>query len=180
METRRRVWWCMTVFDVGAELTFGRPVLWPAGGFDVALPLNVHDWQLTASSAKNPDESQENTLYSALRVYATLYLAIVPIYARMTSKPYPLAEELIALICRDSLETPTLALFWKYWNFKILMYLPFVARDMLHASRSNESQSGHSTPSQDRWLQEAKSTIMSTKDFWEQQERTRLGAWYAL
>ena len=44
METRRRVWWCLTIFDVGAELTFGRPVLWPAGGFDVALPLNTHDW----------------------------------------------------------------------------------------------------------------------------------------
>ncbi|KAK5719516.1 hypothetical protein LTR15_008040 [Elasticomyces elasticus] len=87
METKRRVWWCMMVFDVGVELRFGRSVLWPAGEFDVALPLNVHDWQLTASSEKNPDESQESTLYSALRVYATLCLAIVPIYARMISKP---------------------------------------------------------------------------------------------
>lgn len=43
-ESRRRVWWCLTVFDVGADVTFGRPVLWPAGGFDVALPLNIHDW----------------------------------------------------------------------------------------------------------------------------------------
>ncbi|KAK4892813.1 hypothetical protein LTR27_008727 [Elasticomyces elasticus] len=200
METRRRVWWCMTVFDVGAELTFGRPVLWPAGGFDVALPLNVHDWQLTASSAKDPEESQEITLYSALRVYATLYLAIVPIYARMTSKPYPSAEELITLDDQvlhrwysslpahfaEFAEIPWKhrlshsVMLWKYWNFRILMYRPFVVRDMLHASQGNGVQSGHSTPSQDRCLQEAKSTITSIKDFWEQQERTRLGAWYAL
>lgn len=44
MEMRRRVWWCMTVFDIGAEITFGRPILLPAGGFEVALPMNIHDW----------------------------------------------------------------------------------------------------------------------------------------
>jgi len=44
MEARRRVWWVMTVFDIGAEITFGRPVLMPAGGFEVALPMNIHDW----------------------------------------------------------------------------------------------------------------------------------------
>lgn len=44
MEIRRRVWWVMTVFDIGAEITFGRPVLWPAGGYEVALPMNIHDW----------------------------------------------------------------------------------------------------------------------------------------
>ena len=44
MEIRRRVWWVMTVFDIGAEITFGRPVLMPAGGFEVALPMNIHDW----------------------------------------------------------------------------------------------------------------------------------------
>lgn len=44
MEIRRRVWWVMTVFDIGAEITFGRPVLMPAGGFEAALPMNIHDW----------------------------------------------------------------------------------------------------------------------------------------
>jgi transcriptional regulatory protein GAL4 len=43
MEIRRRVWWCLSVFDIGATITFGRPVMWPAGGTDVSLPLNVHD-----------------------------------------------------------------------------------------------------------------------------------------
>jgi hypothetical protein len=44
MEIRRRVWWVMTVFDIGAEITFGRPVLMPVGGFEISLPMNIHDW----------------------------------------------------------------------------------------------------------------------------------------
>ena len=43
MEIRRRVWWCLAVFDIGATITYGRPVSWPAGGVDVALPLNIDD-----------------------------------------------------------------------------------------------------------------------------------------
>jgi transcriptional regulatory protein GAL4 len=44
MEIRRRVWWCLCVFDIGATITFGRPIVWPGGGVDVALPMNVHDY----------------------------------------------------------------------------------------------------------------------------------------
>jgi transcriptional regulatory protein GAL4 len=43
METRRRVWWCLAIFDIGATITYGRPVSWPAGGIDVSLPLNIDD-----------------------------------------------------------------------------------------------------------------------------------------
>jgi transcriptional regulatory protein GAL4 len=43
MEIRRRVWWCMFVFNIGAAITFGRPLAWPNKNVDVALPLNVSD-----------------------------------------------------------------------------------------------------------------------------------------
>jgi len=43
MEIRRRVWWCMFVFNVGATITFGRPLAWPRSGIEVSLPLNIHD-----------------------------------------------------------------------------------------------------------------------------------------
>jgi len=43
MEIRRRVWWCICVFNVGATITFGRPLAWPSSGIDVSLPLNIHD-----------------------------------------------------------------------------------------------------------------------------------------
>ena len=36
MEIRRRVWWCLSVFDIGATITFVRPIVWPGGGIDVA------------------------------------------------------------------------------------------------------------------------------------------------
>lgn len=43
MEIRRRVWWCLSVFECGATYTFSRPLTWPQEGIEVALPLNVHD-----------------------------------------------------------------------------------------------------------------------------------------
>lgn len=43
MEIRRRVWWCLCVFDVGATITFSRPDVWPYKGVEVSLPLNVND-----------------------------------------------------------------------------------------------------------------------------------------
>lgn len=43
MEIRRRVWWSLCVFDVGATITFSRPMTWPWAGSEVSLPINIHD-----------------------------------------------------------------------------------------------------------------------------------------
>lgn len=43
MEIRRRVWWSLCVFDVGATITFSRPTVWPYEGVEVAFPLNITD-----------------------------------------------------------------------------------------------------------------------------------------
>ncbi len=43
MEIRRRVWWSLCVFDVGATITFSRPMIWPYDGVEVSFPLNVTD-----------------------------------------------------------------------------------------------------------------------------------------
>jgi transcriptional regulatory protein GAL4 len=43
MEIRRRVWWSLCVFDVGATITFSRPMAWPGEGIEVAFPMNVND-----------------------------------------------------------------------------------------------------------------------------------------
>jgi transcriptional regulatory protein GAL4 len=43
MELRRRIWWALCVFDVGATITFSRPILWPYEGVEVAFPTNVTD-----------------------------------------------------------------------------------------------------------------------------------------
>lgn len=43
MEIRRRVWWSLCVFDVGATITFSRPQVYPFEGVEVSLPLNVNE-----------------------------------------------------------------------------------------------------------------------------------------
>lgn len=42
-EMRRRIWYCLYIFDVGAIITFSRPLDFPNDGIDVELPMNVHD-----------------------------------------------------------------------------------------------------------------------------------------
>lgn len=43
MEIRRRVWWSLYNFYIGALITFGRPLSWPETGVEVAMPLNMYD-----------------------------------------------------------------------------------------------------------------------------------------
>lgn len=43
LEMRRRVWYCLYIFDIGAIITFSRPLDFPEQGVDVQLPLNTHD-----------------------------------------------------------------------------------------------------------------------------------------
>lgn len=43
MEIRRRVWWTLSIFDIGANITFGRPQVCPFDGVDTSLPMNIHD-----------------------------------------------------------------------------------------------------------------------------------------
>lgn len=43
MEIRRRVWWSLHNFYIGALITFGRPLSWPETGVEVAMPLNLYD-----------------------------------------------------------------------------------------------------------------------------------------
>ena len=42
-EIRRRVWWSLCVLDVGATVTYGRPLNWPTVGVEAAFPLNIHE-----------------------------------------------------------------------------------------------------------------------------------------
>lgn len=42
-EMRRRVWWALCVLDVGATITYSRPLIWPQRGVDAPFPLNIHE-----------------------------------------------------------------------------------------------------------------------------------------
>ena len=91
MEIRRRVWWCMFVFNIGAAITFGRPLAWPNKNVEASLPLNVPDrvsnycplsvplsadglQALTNLSWALPTESDHVTTYSSLIMQSKFHM----------------------------------------------------------------------------------------------------------
>ena len=54
-EMRRRVWWGLFIFDSGASITFGRPVLLPEIGImDARQVLNIHEDVSRTASVLSP------------------------------------------------------------------------------------------------------------------------------
>lgn len=104
MEIRRRVWWTLCAFEVGATITFSRPLVWPLAGVEVALPMNVYDGELTVASAGYPRESAGLTPYTPVRAQASFHVATAGIYRRVISKPFPDVAELARL--EDELYAP--------------------------------------------------------------------------
>jgi transcriptional regulatory protein GAL4 len=113
-EMRRRVWWGLFVFDSGASITFGRPVLLPERGIMDASPvLNIHEdvclensnachlltclKSLTPDTHILPDEIEFPTAYTGLISQSLFHLATNSLHHRLISTPYPLPEELLSL-----------------------------------------------------------------------------------
>ncbi|KAM6486334.1 fungal-specific transcription factor domain-containing protein [Trichoderma sp. SZMC 28011] len=201
MEIRRRVWWTMSIFDIGATITFGRPQVCPFDGVDIALPMNVHDKDLTAMSSSYPPDPEEITVYTAVRTQARFFIATNPIYLRIISKPLPSARELLQLEaqCIGSWAEKTPSYFsetaaippnnvfshsvmqWRWRNFRMIMYRPFVIRRALLArSGRRDNSSSESLQAYERCLEDAKQSILSISAFWAANDHNRLFAWYAL
>jgi len=197
MEIRRRVWWTLCSFDIGASITFGRPDVWPHKGVEVSYPLNVNDKDLTAASQTYPPESAQATPYTAVATQARFHIATHGCYEKVISKPFPSAEELLRLDA-DHIETwkagvpvyfaegtpvapryalPQAVMVWRMRNLRVIMYRPFVIR---RALRRKPDADEASATAYDRCLAEAKATIDSIDEFWERQEHNRLSAWYGL
>ncbi|KAM5354420.1 hypothetical protein ACJ41O_001069 [Fusarium nematophilum] len=193
MEVRRRVWWSLCVFDVGATITFSRPDVWPYKGVEVSLPLN----DLTAASQTYPPESTNITPYTAVATQARFHIAVHRCYDRIISKPFPSAEELLAMdtahiqpwqasvppyFSEGTAVPPKHALSqavmsWRLRNLRIIMYRPFVIRRALRRRVDADEASGRAY---DRCLADAKSTIEMIAEYWSRHEHNRLAAWYVL
>ncbi|CAI6335260.1 unnamed protein product [Periconia digitata] len=201
MEIRRRVWWCIFVFNVGAAITFGRPVAWP-GNVELSLPLNVSSRAINNLSRSIPSEADHITTYSAVIMQSKFHMLTNDIYARVISMPYPTTAELIRLdddriktweskvpswYSRDATVPPQFAtghaiMWWRKSNFRIIMYRPYVMRHVLQA-RSQESNTSMPQAAQEaynRCLHEAEISINTISSFWSSASQTRLAAWYAL
>ncbi|UKZ45885.1 hypothetical protein TrVGV298_000078 [Trichoderma virens] len=201
MEIRRRVWWTLSIFDIGATITFGRPQVCPFNGVDISLPMNVHDKDLTAMSSSYPSDPEEISVYTAVRTQARFFIATNPIYIRIISKPLPSARELLQLEaqCLESWAENTPSYFsetasippkfvfshsvmqWRWRNFRMIMYRPFVIRRALLArSGRQDNSSPESLQAYERCLNDAKQSILSISAFWAANDHIRLFAWYAL
>ncbi|ORY08475.1 fungal-specific transcription factor domain-domain-containing protein [Clohesyomyces aquaticus] len=203
MEIRRRVWFCMFVFNIGAAITFGRPLAWPNKNVEVSLPLNVSDRSLTNLSWTVPTEADHVTTYSSVIMQSRFHTLANDIYTRVISMPFPSATELLhlddSLIRRwessvawyreDANVLPLFAtghgiMWWRMRNFRIIMYRPYVMRRALQA-RSQPQDATKTFPpavqeAYDRCVREAKLSINSISEFLVSHAPTRLAAWYAL
>ncbi|KAF1849074.1 uncharacterized protein K460DRAFT_415510 [Cucurbitaria berberidis CBS 394.84] len=202
MEIRRRVWWTMFVFNVGAAVTFGRPLAWPNKNVEVHLPLNVSDRTLTNLSRTLPGEADQVTTYSSVIMQSKFHMLTNDIYTRVISMPFPSATELVRLddtlimkwessvpawYRRDAsiparFSTGHAIMWWRVSNFRIIMYRPYVMFRVLQA----RSQDGSSVvpdavhEAYHRCLREAEGSIVTISDFWASSPPTRMSAWYAL
>ncbi|KAL4736655.1 fungal-specific transcription factor domain-containing protein [Aspergillus similis] len=206
LEMRRRVWYCLYIFDIGAMITFSRPLDFPIEGVDVKLPLNAHDSDITSATRHLPRPAPETTIYSHLRAQAQFHLATSTIYSKIISHPLPSATELLRLddtliggwlanlpryFAESAVQPPKFALAhailrWRYRNFRILMYRPFLVGRVMTRSRGAGTQGQEVGTDIDlaieRCLAAAAEAVDLICTFWLTQvhHRTMMACWYGL
>lgn len=94
-EMSRRIWWCLYIFDCGQTIGYGRPLGIPCAGIDTNLPLNILDTSLTASTVVFPDEEDQPTILTSIRLQSLFHLLTNSIYERIISDPFPSAKLLL-------------------------------------------------------------------------------------
>ncbi|PKK54604.1 hypothetical protein CI102_874 [Trichoderma harzianum] len=205
VEMRRRVWWCLYVFDVGSIITFSRPFDFPQSGVDVELPINVHDTDLTISTTQRPPPADTTTVYSHLRAQCSFHMATCNIYERMISNTFPTAKEMSTLddisICPwlaslphyfqpHAIQPPKYAfchatLQWRYRNLRILAYRPFLVRRAMSGSEWGQDQDNLDDPESidlafQRCLDASRESVELISSFWFNNSQTMMASWYGL
>ncbi|KAL4929748.1 transcription factor domain-containing protein [Aspergillus undulatus] len=207
LEMRRRVWYGLYIFDVGAMITFSRPLDFPVQGVDVCLPVNAHDSDITSQTRTLPPPAQESTIYTHLLAQAKFHLATSHIYSKIISHPLPPAVELLQLddqfitgwlndlppyFSESAPQHPKFALAhailrWRYRNFRILMYRPFlVGQLMSRAQRNPTAQGSIDVPADtseaiNRCLTTSTEAVTLISTYWSAPgNRNMMACWYAL
>lgn len=204
-ELRRRVWWSLCVLDVGATVTYGRPLNWPRVGVDTPFPLNVREGDLVAASTDLPPEINEATVYTYITTQSSYHLRTMRIYDRLISTPIPSADELTSLdddciegwrkslpsyYCDEDLPMSNETLLghsigrWRYRVMRVLMYRPFLLRWAQNGFPSLEATGTKFSDAENeatkRCLKAAEECIACLFRFWTTATHTRLAAWYVL
>lgn len=128
-------------------------------------------------------------------------------YSRIISTPYPPAEELIQFddtyighwlaslppyFQEHVIQAPKFALChailrWRYRNFRILMYRPFVIRRVVLQGKEpatapppEQEDTSSSNIAVQRCLNGARETVELIADFWSTERKTMMACWYGL
>lgn len=199
-EIRRRVWWSLCILDVGATITYGRPLNWPKAGVEAHLPLNIDEQDMLMTSPAVPAQLDRATTYSYVRTQSSYHLTTIPIYERLLTGALPSAVEMIRMDdeligdWRSKLPTyfadTNLSLQqsfllghtigrWRLRIMRIIMYRPFFLRWVQEGLQPLYLSNPESSAT-NRCLLAAEECIQITSYFWSTAIRTRLAAWYAL
>lgn len=197
-EVRRRVWWCLYVFDCSQTITYGRPLGLSCNGVDAPLPMNIVDSSMTASTTVAPQDEKLVTIYTSLRLQALFHLLTNGIYERIISEPLPSAQALLQwdtdYLQRWKSHIPDYyveeaqvpleyrlshaVIHWRYRNLRIIIYRLFVLRRQVH---------GQVLENDYEWrasivcLDECRATIASMEHFWTGKSTYhRMDAWLSL
>lgn len=202
-EIRRRIWWCLYIFDCGQTITYGRPLGIPCAGIDARLPLNIMDSDLTAFSDKLPDEEDQPTIFTSVRLQSLFHLLTNSIYERIITDPFPTAQillywdqqylerwkKLIPNYFKEGVDVETKfklahsVLEWRYRNLKIIMFRTFLLKKVIVNSKdfNGDSNDEFESKAGEFCLQECSSTIESMEKFWKKKiKKNRMDAWYSL
>ncbi|KAH7310325.1 putative fungal-specific transcription factor [Rhexocercosporidium sp. MPI-PUGE-AT-0058] len=206
-EMRRRVWWGLYIFDSGASITFGRPVLLPESSImDTNQVLNIHEEDLTAATMLLPQEVTLPTVYSSLRAQSALHLTTNQLYHRLISTPAPTSSELLSLQVpldtwqnsipayfqthspeiqvNDALVLARYRLSWRTWNLRIILFRPTVLRwaTKTWSLGPDNDLNGDESDEKCRMLclESARETIASISEYMAGNLTSRLGSWYLL
>lgn len=122
------------------------------------------------------------------------------IYSKIISSPFPSAQELINLDDRligywlanlppffqeNALQPPKFRLChsilrWRYRNFRILMYRPFLVGRLMARTEKDKDFDAQSDIAIQRCLDAARESIELISAFWMQEQQSMLGCWYGL
>jgi len=193
-ESRRRIWWCLFIFDCGQTCTFGRPLGIDCSGVDALLPRNFNELELNGFMKSMPEEVNMMTSYSSLRLQSLFHLLTNSIYERLISAIPPSAESLLkwdeTYIERwksmvpsyysentevpERYKLPHKVMHWRCKNLRILMYRTFVFN---FGSTSNTYEKN----AKEICLEECHQTIVSMNELWKDLiVPKRMSAWYSL
>lgn len=143
-------------------------------------------------------------MYTHLRAQATFHMATSQIYSKIISSPFPSAAELLELDERlighwlltlppyfqeHVVQEPRFRLChsilrWRYRNFRILMYRPFlVGRLMARPERGapgNRDSDAQADIAIQRCLDAARESVELISTFWAQEQQSMMACWYGL